>query len=331
MYQPASLFDRFFSRPLALWVKLAVSLSLILLPFLVAVLDGALRDFLDQGQWRVYFLSPTIIIYIWLISPIMNQMEMEVIKAMRPLVSLDDEAYEFLVADSSHVNPRNELLAFIVGVMLGILSAMASGFEINSSWLDFYWFISTGFMYGLLIWMIYLSVASTRLNAALHRQQLRIDILDSTQFEAVGRQSLFIALVFIGGITLSLLFAFQPDNLTSPEFWFIYLILVLVTLLIFFLSMRPTHRVLVAEKKRALESVQGHINNACRALVKRLDMAQDLEVLPGEINALQVYEKRLLAARTWPYNTSMLRTLFFSVFIPLGTVLGRLMIEILFP
>ena len=38
--------------------------------------------------------------------------------------------------------------------------------------------------------------------------------------------------------------------------------------------------------------------------------------LGAEINALVAYETRLQAASTWPYDTAMLRTLFFSVIFP---------------
>ena len=106
------------------------------------------------------------------------------------------------------------------------------------------------------------------------------------------------------------------------------LILVMVIVLIFFLSMRPTHQVLVQAKKRELEPVQRQLNQACRDLMRRLEGNQDPGELDARINALTVYEGRLLAARTWPYNTAMLRTLFFSVFIPLGSIAARLAVEI---
>lgn len=35
-----------------------------------------------------------------------------------------------------------------------------------------------------------------------------------------------------------------------------------------------------------------------------------------EINALVAYEERVLRTRTWPYDTTMLRALFFSLIIP---------------
>jgi amino acid transporter len=160
---------------------------------------------------------------------------------------------------------------------------------------------------------------------------MQFDILDPAPFEAIGRQSLLLALVFIGGITLSLLFTFQDANLSSPEFWLVNLLFIAFIILIFFLSMRPTHELLAAEKKRQLDPVQRHINHACQVLVQRLEQDQEPGEISSNINALEIYEQRLIAARTWPYNTSMLRTLFFSVLIPLGSILVRLAVDFLLP
>ena len=46
-----------------------------------------------------------------------------------------------------------------------------------------------------------------------------------------------------------------------------------------------------------------------------------------EISALAVLEQRLQAARTWPYDVGMLRTLFVSVLVPIFTMLGKLVID----
>jgi hypothetical protein len=329
MYGSSSLFDRFISRPRPVWLKMSVSLLLLLLPFGAAHLDGILGDFIRQGRWRVSLLFPTIIIYIWLISPAMTRVGVDVIYAMRPLLPMDDESFDSLIDGAFRANPVHEAIAFGIGAALGIASVLASGDE-TASWLGSYWFLTAALMYGLLAWTIYGSATSTRLNAVLHNQPLRFDVLDPSPFEAIGRQSLLLALAFMGGISLSLIFAFQLESLSSPLFWLMYLFLVLVTVLIFFQNMRPTHQVLVAAKNRELEPVQRHIRQACRSLVKRLDQGQDSGTLAAEINALVVYEQRLQAARTWPYNTTMLRTLFFSVFIPLVTVLARVVAEILF-
>lgn len=328
MNQSPSRIDRMLTQDRSLRVRLVVSLAFLLLPFVVAYLDGFLDDFLREGQWRFLLLAPIIILYIWFISPVMSRGEDEVVGSFRPLVPLDDEAFDNLVDRESRVNPRNEWLALSVGAVLGLISAQSSGFNLGFSWSGFYWYLSLALMYGLLAWVILGSVATTRLNAALHRQPLSVDILDPTQFEAVGRQSLILALVFIGGITLSLLLSFQPENISEPSFWVTYFLLVLAVLLIFFLNMRPTHRVLTAARQHELEPLQRQINASCRELAHQLEMEQGAGSLPAEINALIAYEQRLLAARTWPYNTTMLRTLFFSVLIPLGSVMARLLAEV---
>jgi hypothetical protein len=48
-----------------------------------------------------------------------------------------------------------------------------------------------------------------------------------------------------------------------------------------------------------------------------------------ELDLWLKYEERVKVARTWPYNTAMLRTLFLSTFIPAATwltqyILGKL-------
>ena len=331
MDQPTSIFDRIFGQPRPIWVVLIVSISLLLLPIAFVYLDGAIDEFFNQGRWRIFLLPQTIILYIWIISPHMNRMGTIVIESIRPLVQLDDDSFNHLIQDASRVDPLHEWIAFGIGVMLGIIFILVSDIDQNAPWSLVYWLISSSLMYGVLAWVIFVSIKSTRTNAILHRLPMQFDILNPTPFEAIGRQSLLLALVFIGGITLSLLFTFQDANLSSPEFWLVNLIFVLFVVLIFFLSMRPTHQLLLAEKKRRLEPVQRHINLAFQDLVQRLDRVQDPGNLTGEINALEVYEQRLLAARTWPYNTSMLRTLFFSVLIPIGSILVRLAVDILLP
>jgi hypothetical protein len=331
MDQPTSIFDRIFGQPRPIWVVLIVSISLLLLPIAFVYLGGALDEFFSQGRWRVFLLPPTIIIYVWLVSPLMARMGANVIESIRPLIQLDDDSVDHMIQDASRVDPLHEWIAFGIGVILGIISALSTDFDQGTPWSNSYWLLSSCLMYGVLGWTVFVSVSSTRLNAALHRQPMQFDIFNSTPFEAFGRQSLLLALVFIGGITLSLLFTIQDANLSSLEFWLVNLLFVLFIVSIFFLAMRPTHKVLLAEKKRRLEPVQRHINLACQDLVQRLDQSQDPGNLPGEINALIIYEQRLLTARTWPYNTSMLRTLFFSILIPLGSILARLAVDILLP
>lgn len=330
MDHPASLFDRYFTRVRPKWATFAVSFSLLLMPVAIAYFDGELNQFVSDGNWRVYLLAPTIIIYVWLVSPLMARTGDQVIADIKPISDLESSEFDQIVQDASRINPAHELMAFGIGVFLGVFSILATGFDQNSSWLTIYWLLSTCLMYGILAWTIFVAVGSTRVNTVIHQLPLKIDILNPKPFVSVGRQSLLLALVFVGGITLSLLFTYQEESLSSPEFWIFNLLFVAFTILIFFLSMRPTHRLLSAEKERELLPIQALINRKCKNLFAQLVQDANSGALPAEINALVAYERRLMAARTWPYNLTMLRTLFFSVFLPLGSILARLVVDIIF-
>ena len=126
---------------------------------------------------------------------------------------------------------------------------------------------------------------------------------------------------------IQIMFTFEQGNIFSWQIWVFNIPLMLVPILVFFLNMRDTHRVLAAEKRRELAAVEGNILRACRTLMKRLAANESTGTLAAEINALVAYEQRLQTARTWPYNTAMLRTLLFSFVIPGGAVLAQFAVQ----
>lgn len=326
----SSLFDRVFNQKRPIWFVLLASL-LLLFPFGIAFLDGALDEILHQGIWRVLVLPPAIIIYIYLVSPLISSVGEHVIRSLQPYTSLDVESYTAVINSASYIRPQHEVVVLCIGITLGVLSAQAAGFNQQLPILRAYWFVASSLMYGVLFWTIFVSVVSTRVNAAMLRLPLNIDLFNQAPFEAVGRQSLLLALVFVGGITISILFSMRKESLLSLGIWVGYLVMILVTVLIFFLSMYPTHRVLAQVKKSELDLVQKQIYKSFRELLRRVGENQPIEDLPTQINTLALYEQRIQAMRSWPYNTSMLRTLFFSVIVPLATFLARRIGEMMFP
>ena len=267
--QPAaSLYGRLIARQRSPWIIAAVAVLLLLAPVAAAYLDGALGEAFREGYWRVTLLPGAVIAYILAVAQVMARMEASVIRAFRPVVQLDDDDFEGLVRKASRVSPISEVLAFGLGAAFGLMG-QRSDLAAGLSWLKLYLAVSLGLMLGLLVWTIYIVVVGTRLTAALHRMPLRVDIFDIKPFEPIGRQSLVAALAFLGGILLSLLFSFGLLSFTEWQNWLIYLVLLLVPILIFFLNMRDTHRVLAAEKERELEAVQRQILLACRTLMDR--------------------------------------------------------------
>jgi hypothetical protein len=251
-----------------------------------------------------------------------------VISAFRPVVQLDDEAFARLVWESSYISPRGEVLSMVIGAVVGILLTNAGSNLSSFTWTRLYWTLSNAILLALLAWVIYVSLAGTRQTTALHRQPLKIDLFDLAPFIPIGRQSLLLALVFVGGILISLILGVQPESLRVPQFWVTYSVMVLIPVLIFFLNMRPTHRVLAEEKKKR----QGFLNHRFSAAFLRLEQ-QGEQADPGladEIQVLSIYEQHLIAARTWPYNTTQLRTLAITVLIPLATLLARLLLNRIF-
>jgi len=246
------------------------------------------------------------------------------------LTRMDDESYQRLVEKSSFIPLNYELLTLGGGLALGAWLGLKGGFPSSWTWLHFYWIAANSLMWGLLAWTVLISLASTRVTVAIHRQLVEIDLFDLAPFEPIGRQSLLLALVFIGGVTIGLILSFDVASLSSPYFWLIYIPMAIVPVLVFFLNMRPTHRVLSTEKNRQLQAIQALLQSRGSALIDFLEQDKETGSLSSEVEALIAFEQRVKEARTWPYNTPMLRSLFFSVLIPLVTVLARLGIELMF-
>ncbi len=263
------------------------------------------------------------ILYILIVAPAMARMEYGVIEAYRPMVQLDGGAFDELVKEASRLSPVGEAVALGVGAAFGLWVGLSWMAGESMSWLGSYLALAVSLMFGLLVWTIYAIVAGTRLTSVLHRQPLCFDILDTSPFEPVGRQSLISAVVFVGGIVIGMVFGVGRVGIFDWQNWLLIFLLFLVPVVMFFLNMRDTHRVLATEKKRVLDIVRAQIRDACGGLSERIDAGENTGSLGAEINALVAYEERLEQARTWPYNTAMLRTLFVSVIIPGGLALAR--------
>jgi len=317
------------SRP---WLPSVIALLLLLACAGAVMLDGALDEFMEKGQWRGLAIAPSVILYITIVTPIVGRAERRVLGALRPLLSLTDNQFARFADDSDYIKPATELIVIVVGLAIGLAVSLANASPITLSWRFLYFIITSPIMFALFAWVTYASLAGTRRVAALHRQPMQVNLFDTTPFEAVGRQSVLLALVFIVGITLSPLFqAAQPDSLHSPLFWLSYLSQAAVPVVIFFLNMLPTHQVLLKAKKKELNAVRARMFQEQQAMQDRLTGGQSDAARVAEATLLLAYEQRLRDARTWPYNTTMLRTIFFSALVPIATTIIQRLWGRLFP
>ena len=312
-----SLFDLVIARPRPWWVTMGIILLLIASPLVAAMLDGLLSDFFGAGYWRPFLLAPVVIGYILVITSVQTQSQATVIATFRPLARVDDDEFNASVRQASHISRTGEFAAMGVGLLFGV---WLSGFwreSLETPWLKGYISIALSLMMGLLAWIIFGVISSTGLMAVLHRLPLQVDILDRKPFEPIGKHSLTVTLIFVGGIVLGIIFGLDVQNIRAWQTWFFYVIIAIVPVLVFFLNMRHTHRILVEAKKHELAVITQRLQRARNALRQHIAQGEAFGATASEFSALVAYETRVRAAQTWPYNMSMLRTLVLSLLMPL--------------
>jgi hypothetical protein len=323
-----SIFNKFIIKKRSIKFFLGIITLFITTLVFAVLLDGEVDAYTQDFSWRGLLIPPTIIIYILTIAPFMSRMETDVFDSLQNIF-IDQSRFQVIVKKSSAIEPISEWVAIGFGCIIGVISAFSS-IDNGISWVSSYWLISNMLLFGLLSWTIYVSIKGTRLISTLLRQPLDVDPFNTTPFQSIGRQSLMIAVVFIGGITISLMFiGIDLLNINQTVLWLVYMPLAIVPVVLFFLNMLPTHKVLADAKNRELIAIRSQLQISCRKLLKIIEEDELKNNLADNICALSIYQKQLNETPTWPYNTGMLRTLFFSVLIPVGTLLGRILIEAL--
>jgi hypothetical protein len=306
------------------WVIVVCFAFFFSLPFILAFIDGTLATRLENGDWRIFFLEPTLVLYILAVTPLVAKFEHEVDEAFYSISQLDRAEFERSVANAAHISRRAEVIAILIGVAIDLLLWGPQLLLIGSSVLRLYSTLASIVLFGMMGGVILGSLSSNRRMAVLHRQPINVNIFDIRPFEPIGRRSLYICLVFIGGTVISLLFVFSPESFFNFSNLVIYGTLITVIILLFFVNMWRTHLVLAQAKRDALGTAQGHIEQVYRALNAATEQHTEMPLLVAQLTAWITLEQRLRATRTWPYNTEMLRTLFISALVPLLLALVRL-------
>ena len=322
---PTSILERLVTgaHRLPFAVKIALCVLFFSLPYVLAFFDGSLSRFLETGEWRFLLLEPVMVFYMLAIAPTVIRAERNVIDALRSISQLDDAEFDRIVASTTHIRPRSEALAILLGVLFEFMLFGPQSLSMSPSLFRVYLFVANLVVFGLMGWLIFVSLAGNRCMAALHRQPLTVNIFDLTPFEPIGRQSLVICLAFIGGSIISLFFVFSPSGFLSFTNLVIYGTLSMVIILLFFVNLWRTHVVLARAKQNALSTAQQHISRIYQSLASTAVASADMSATSAEVNTWITLEHRLKLARTWPYNTEMLRTLFISAMVPLLLALVR--------
>jgi hypothetical protein len=321
------------SRPQA---AITVGLVLILLLAGAVYLDGLRARPFDRyslsdgwNEVRDQLNRPAIIVYILLTYSLVKPSHDRAIEAFRRLLDVDDDGFDRLVAETPPGSRRGEWLALGIGAVAGLVIYRPWNLPDPLFWTKWYALLAVTLMYGLIGWIIYVSLGGSQLLAELHRQPLKIDVFDPTPLEPIARLGLGVSLAFIGGITLNVLFDPDPQDLTSVDGLIFYGASMLAAVLVFFLTMMSTHRVMAEAKEQKLKLVRRHLADAFEELQQRAAEAklQDMDALSDSITAWLAYETRIKKAPTWPYTTDTLRNLLVSTVLPVGARAARIMVE----
>lgn len=299
------------------WRKVLLTLLLLALPFILPSLEGARATLVNWDTWRTAYFPTVAMLYMIAVAPWIWRAEEEVIQGLQPLIKRELKSDEALAYKGWWRSSWGDWCAFSVGLLVGLLLLISQPIPDLRYWAVRYWIATVLVTCGAIIWLIYAAMGSARLTALLHHRILHEDPFDITPFEPVGSQGFVLAMIFVGAITLSLLFIYGRTVFWTWQNIIIYSILVLATVLIFFSVMWPTHRTLRHAKLQELAGVQRLIGRTMRKLEAGVAEGADSQSLVNAVPVLLTLEQRLKQTRTWPYDTEMLRTLFISVLAPL--------------
>jgi hypothetical protein len=289
----------------------------------MASLDGALASLFEWSEVSFFVLTILFMIYFLVVYPFMLRAREQAVLAFKPLLSLDDDAFNKVAANISKPSRRGEWTAIFLGitVFMGVnVQPWNMDWTSGVSWLIVYFAITLTIVYGLMGWIIYDTLVGIVRISRLSRRDLKLDILDTEMMAPVASWSLGISLFFVGAILLSIIGNLAQAAKILLDWGTItgYVIMISITLLIFFLSMWSAHRALNEAKKSKLTLARKHLAEISRELEDRVAKGQrrGMTELSSTFTALATYKREVQEAPTWPFNAGIIRRLFISILTP---------------
>jgi len=263
-------------------------------------------------------LDPVMTVYILMVHPFMYRRWEP---AMRSLEALTPHVGDAVLRKP--VSRRGEWVTLVLGMLAGL--AVARRVPGVEGWLRLYAEATSALMFALLATAIHGSVMRSRHLAARARAGLEVNVFDAHLLTPFAKWGQSLSLVFVGGISLSLLFQ-SYESLRSIEGVIVYGSLVIVALTLFFMSMWTIHVALAKAQDMELARVRRDQSAAREALLRdrACEAAGAVHDPYLPVVVLGAYEEQVRAAPTWPFNPAIVARVFASAVAPLGVYLLKL-------
>ena len=294
-----------------------VALVLALLLALAAYAQGGSGQRGGSGLWMLG-LNPVILVYILVVHPFMHRRSERAMRSLDALAPHADDVGRPSGAAAAASGPP-----CCSGALAGL--AVARRVPGAEGWLRLYSEATSALTFALLAAAIYGSVTRSRHLAARSRAGLELNVFDGHLLTPFAQWGQSLSLVFVGGISLSLLFQ-SYESLRSIEGVIVYGSMVIVALTLFFMSMWTIHVALAKAQDKELAKVRRDLAAAREALARQRagDTAGAVQdaYLPAVV--LGLYERQVLDAPTWPFNPTIVGRVFASAVAPLGVYVLKL-------
>lgn len=264
-------------------------------------------------------LDPAIIVYVLVVHPFMHRRWDHAMRSLEALAHHVEEAGQ----PKAHNRRRAEWYAMLLGALFGL--AVARRIPGVEGWLRLYSETTSVLMFALLAASILGSFARSRHLAARLHAGVELNVFDGHLLTPFAQWGQSLSLVFVGGISLSLLFQ-SYQTLRSVESVIVYGTLVIVALTLFFMSMWTIHVALTKAQTKELVKVRREQAVAREALVhhRAVDSAGAVQDAYLPTVVLGLYERQVLEAPTWPFNPAIVGRVFASAVAPLGVYVLKL-------
>jgi hypothetical protein len=295
---------------------------------LVAYADGAFSRPFDARFWRLRLLEPVLLLY-WLAAPIFAARSHDrVVATLSGIILLTEKQLDSICAESRVAAARLCIPTFVfVGMLIGTL--------VGHPWVastDSVWAVAVRWGLDVLVWgLIGAFVADTlvrvRLTARLHRAPLSLDLLDLTPLTPVAAWGLSLVWVIAGAATIAAAAILDAGIITV--YWApivtIYLAMAVMAIGLFFSAMWPSHRLIANLKQRELADLKRQLVNA-HAELRWKQAVGDFASTPEKAVSAAGWvtlEHRVREIPDWPYNTTILRNLAVTLFLPTAAAIAR--------